>query len=63
MGLVLVFKTSKMLAFSAAPVGPELALPPQPETNETNETIKNAGAIAFKITVAILGKSIMISSD
>ena len=60
MGLVLVFKTSKMLAFTAAPVGPELALPPQPETNKT---IKNAGAIAFKITVAILGKSIMISSD
>jgi len=27
--LVLLFKTSKMLTFSADPLGPELALPPQ----------------------------------
>jgi len=37
---VLVFKTSKMLTFSADPLGPELALPPQAVSPTNKEHIK-----------------------
>jgi len=38
--LALLFKSSKMLTFSAAPVGPLLALPPQPANKTMTATVK-----------------------
>ena len=38
--LALLFKVSKILSFSAAPVGPLLELPPQPASNTVTAMIK-----------------------
>jgi len=41
--LVTLFKTSKILTFSADPVGPELALPPQAVSPINKEQAKARG--------------------